>query len=76
MIVSDDGPGVPEEIATRVFDPFFTTRPPGEGSGLGLYLSRQIVEQNGGSLTHETRPGGGASFVIDLPIVPDGGSRG
>jgi len=70
--VADDGPGVPPEIASRVFDPFFTTRPPGQGSGLGLYLSKQIVEQNGGTLTLTARDGGGAAFVVDLPAIVPG----
>ena len=68
--VDDDGPGVPEAIARRVFDPFFTTRGPGEGTGLGLYLSRKIVAKYGGELRLGTRPGGGASFAVELPGEP------
>lgn len=72
--IADDGPGVSREIAERVFDPFFTTRDPGEGSGLGLYLCRQIVHQNGGRLTLADREGGGAEFSVDLPAASrDGG---
>lgn len=65
--IEDDGPGVPVEIAQRIFDPFFTTREPGVGTGLGLYLSSQIISKYGGVLRHEVRPGGGAIFTIDLP---------
>jgi signal transduction histidine kinase len=67
--VADDGPGVPADIARRIFDPFFSTREPGTGTGLGLYLSRRIVESFGGSLRYEDRPGGGAAFVADLPAL-------
>lgn len=65
--VDDDGPGVPHAIANRIFDPFFTTRGTGEGTGLGLYLSRKIVDRYGGRLSLATRPGGGASFSVELP---------
>jgi signal transduction histidine kinase len=65
--VSDNGPGVAPEDAGRIFDPFFTKRTDGTGTGLGLYLSRQIVEQLDGSLHLEDRPGGGARFVVELP---------
>jgi two-component system, NtrC family, sensor kinase len=65
---SDDGPGVPHQIARKIFDPFFTTRPVGEGTGLGLYLSRRIVTELGGDIRLEPREGGGASFLVELPI--------
>lgn len=67
--VADDGPGVPAEARSRIFDPFFSTREPGSGSGLGLFLSRRIAETYGGSLWHEDRPGGGAVFVLELPAL-------
>jgi two-component system, NtrC family, sensor kinase len=69
--VSDNGPGVPDSLKARIFDPFFTTKADG-GTGLGLAISRQIVEEAGGALTVEDTPGGGATFVVDLPI--DGAS--
>lgn len=68
--VSDDGPGVPAHIKERVFDPFFTTRDVGEGSGLGLYLSKRIVEDAGGSIRVGDRPHGGAVFIVELPLAP------
>lgn len=67
--VSDDGPGVPPEIASRIFDPFFTTKQPGLGTGLGLSIVYGIVHQHHGEVTFENRPGGGARFVVELPVV-------
>ena len=67
ITVADDGPGVPAEIAPRLFDAFFTTRPPGEGTGLGLYLSKQSLARWGGDLRFSPRPGGGTSFTVVLP---------
>jgi signal transduction histidine kinase len=66
--VDDQGVGVPEEIRARVFDPFFSTK--GEGTGLGLAITRHIVEAHGGSVTCESRAGGGTRFRIALPIAP------
>ena len=51
LILSDNGPGIPVERRDQVFQPFFTTKPPGEGRGLGLYVSREIARYNGASLT-------------------------
>jgi len=65
--VADNGPGVAPDDAKRIFDPFFTKRTEGTGTGLGLYISRQIIEQMDGSLRLEDRPGGGARFVIEVP---------
>jgi signal transduction histidine kinase len=67
--MGNDGPAVPPGIAQRIFDPFFTTREAGTGIGLGLYLSRRIVEAHHGALWVEDRPGGGAEFVVELPAV-------
>ena len=70
--VCDNGPGVDARIAPRIFDPFFTTREGTGGTGLGLWLARSIVEEEGGSLTFHDAPGGGACFVVDLPAAqPD-----
>ncbi|NNE20328.1 MAG: PAS domain S-box protein [Myxococcales bacterium] len=64
--VDDEGPGIPEELSTRVFEPFFTTKSHGQGTGLGLSVSRQIVERFGGSLRYEPRRSGGSRFTITL----------
>jgi signal transduction histidine kinase len=67
--VSDDGPGIPKDVAELIFEPFFTTRPVGEGTGLGLYLSRRLIHECGGSLSYSPRQGGGAVFGIELPAI-------
>ena len=67
--VEDDGSGISSHNADRIFDPFFTTMNDGSGTGLGLYLSRKIVTDQGGSLWHEHRPGGGAQFIVEVPSV-------
>ena len=69
VAVSDDGPGVPADVVHRIFDPFFTTRVEGEGTGLGLHLSRRIAQECGGELRYEPRPGGGARFVMEIPAM-------
>jgi signal transduction histidine kinase/ActR/RegA family two-component response regulator len=69
MEISDDGPGVPREIASRIFDPFFTTKPSGVGTGLGLSIVYGIVRQHGGEVTFENQNGGGARFVVELPVL-------
>jgi signal transduction histidine kinase len=64
--VDDDGPGIPEELSDRVFEPFFTTKTDGQGTGLGLSVSKQIVERFGGSLRYEPRETGGSRFTVTL----------
>ena len=66
--VRDTGEGIPEEAAAHIFEPFFTTKPPGQGTGLGLLVSRSIVEKHGGDLKFATTPGGGTEFVVQIPI--------
>jgi signal transduction histidine kinase len=65
--VADNGPGIPAPAKPRIFDWFFTTKPPGEGTGLGLAVSREILVAHGGNLRVEDSPGGGATFVLELP---------
>jgi two-component system NtrC family sensor kinase len=65
--VSDSGPGVPPHLVSYLFTPFFTTKAPGEGTGLGLSLSYGLVKAHGGILSYEARPEGGAEFRINLP---------
>jgi PAS domain S-box-containing protein len=69
MEIVDDGPGVPAEIISRIFDPFFSTKPSGVGTGLGLSIVYGIVHQHGGEISFENRAGGGARFLVELPIV-------
>ncbi len=64
--VSDTGTGIPEDLAPRLFEQFFTTKP--QGTGLGLSITRQIAEEHGGEITWINRPGRGATFTIRLPI--------
>lgn len=64
IVVEDNGPGVAPEMRAKLFTPFLTTKK--HGTGLGLSLSQRIVEESGGSLRYEERPGGGARFVIEL----------
>ncbi len=68
VTVSDNGPGVPPDIRSRIFDPFFTTKPQGVGTGIGLAVSRGLVEAHGGTLTVTPANGAGASFEMRLPI--------
>jgi signal transduction histidine kinase len=67
--VCDNGPGIPSHIMDKIFQPFFTTKPTGQGTGLGLSMSYEIVTKgHGGKLKVENNPGGGATFTIILPI--------
>jgi hypothetical protein len=72
--VSDSGPGLAPGEELRVFEPFYTTKPEGAGTGLGLAVSAGIVREHGGELRAERGPGGGATFVVELPAggVPHG----
>lgn len=74
VAVSDDGPGMPPEIASRVFEPFFTTRSATGHVGLGLTLAHGIVEQHGGVIACESMPGQGTTFTCWLPIADVGPS--
>jgi C4-dicarboxylate-specific signal transduction histidine kinase len=71
ILIDDEGPGVPEKIEGRLFEPFATTKPPGKGTGLGLYTSYMLVSAMRGSLALENRESGGARAVVALP-APDG----
>lgn len=65
---ADSGPGIPQENIKHIFDPFFTTKDQGKGTGLGLYISYDIIKKLGGSITAANNRGGGAVFTIVLPV--------
>ena len=66
--VKDNGPGIPKKILDKIFQPFFTTKPTGQGTGLGLSLSYDIVKAHGGELNVETKENKGSTFIISLPV--------
>ncbi len=67
--VTDNGNGIPQKVLDKIFQPFFTTKPTGEGTGLGLSLSYDIIKAHGGELKVETKEGEGSEFVISLPLM-------
>ncbi|MCF8075139.1 MAG: PAS domain S-box protein [Desulfotignum sp.] len=67
--VSDTGTGIPDKIINSIFDPYFTTKKPGEGTGMGLSVVHGIVETYGGKITADSTPGKGSTFTIYLPIT-------
>jgi two-component system sensor kinase FixL len=69
VTVSDTGPGLPKDVADRIFMPFFTTKP--GGMGIGLVISQSIVEAHGGQIAVETKPGQGAVFRFTVPCAED-----
>ena len=66
--VADNGNGIPQKVLDKIFQPFFTTKPTGQGTGLGLSLSYDIVKAHGCELKVETKEGEGSEFIIDLPL--------
>jgi signal transduction histidine kinase len=73
--VADNGHGIPEDVLPRIFDPFFTTKEVGKGTGLGLAISFKIVEDHGGKLEVQSKPGN-TRFTVVLPVsAPDGAHR-
>jgi PAS domain S-box-containing protein len=73
ILIADNGPGIAPAVRSRIFDPYFTTKPAGGGTGVGLAVSLGIVESHHGSLTVDCPPEGGAVFQVLLPIqIPDG----
>jgi signal transduction histidine kinase len=67
--VKDNGTGIPQKVLDKIFQPFFTTKPTGQGTGLGLSLSYDIIRAHGGELKVETKEGEGAEFIIQLPTA-------
>ncbi len=70
VVISDNGKGISEEKAAHIFEPFFTTKAAGQGTGLGLAISLRMIKQHGGSITVESQPEVGATFIITLPETP------
>lgn len=68
--VGDDGPGIPPEVLPHIFERFYTTKEAGEGTGLGLPIARDILEQHGGDLSVSTEVGVGTTFLVTLPLYP------
>jgi len=68
ITVRDNGNGIPETILDKIFQPFFTTKPTGEGTGLGLSLSYDIIKSHGGEIKVESKGGEGSEFIISLPV--------
>ena len=69
IAVKDNGNGIPDKIKDKIFQPFFTTKPTGQGTGLGLSLSYDIVKAHGGEIKVENKEAGGTEFIIQLPVV-------
>jgi signal transduction histidine kinase len=66
--VKDNGTGISQKAVDKIFQPFFTTKPTGQGTGLGLSLSYDIIKAHGGEIKVETKEGEGAEFIIQLPL--------
>lgn len=70
IIIRDEGPGMPPGVLARAGDPFFTTKEPGQGMGLGLFLARKVIERLGGTLTLDSQPQAGTTVTVTLPLGP------
>jgi two-component system NtrC family sensor kinase len=66
--VKDNGNGIPQKVVDKIFQPFFTTKPTGQGTGLGLSLSYDIIKAHGGEIKVETKEGEGAEFILELAL--------
>ena len=70
ITLRDNGTGIPRELVQKIFNPFFTTKPTNEGTGLGLSLSHEIVRQHGGAIEVQSEPGQYTQMQITLPLTP------
>jgi two-component system, NtrC family, sensor kinase len=68
LTVMDNGNGIPQKVVDKIFQPFFTTKPTGQGTGLGLSLSYDIIRAHGGEIKVETKEGEGSVFIIELTL--------
>jgi signal transduction histidine kinase len=71
--VKDNGPGIPAHVLSNIFHPFYTTKGVGVGTGLGLYISYEIVKKHGGEVIVETGPDQGTQFRVELPFISETG---
>lgn len=71
VTVADNGPGIPEHVMSEIFKPFFTTKPIGEGTGLGLHICRQVIERVNGSIEVQSTLDKGTKFIVKLPVQPE-----
>jgi two-component system, NtrC family, sensor kinase len=69
--IQDTGHGIPEEVRTHIFEPFFTTKQEGAGTGLGLSVAYGVVTRHGGTISVQSLPGQGTTFILELPVVPE-----
>ena len=74
--IKDNGMGIPPEVADKIFNPFFTTKPTDRGTGLGLAISSDIIRQHGGTIRVESEPGRSTEMIIGLPLQPPPAARG
>ena len=68
IVVKDNGNGIPQKVVDKIFQPFFTTKPTGQGTGLGLSLSYDIIKAHGGEIKVESKEGEGSEFIVQLLI--------
>ena len=71
IAIADEGEGIDPEIIDKIFEPFFTTKPKGEGTGLGLSLSKRLIEANNGKIEVTTHKGEGSTFTLFLPLIEE-----
>ena len=71
ITIGDSGSGISEEIQSKMFEPFVTTKEVGKGTGLGLYVTREIIDSMGGEISYNVSKLGGAEFQIDIPLQID-----
>ena len=71
--VKDNGPGIPPQVLPNIFHPFFTTKAVGVGTGLGLYISYEIIKKHGGEIVVDSAPGQGTQFRVELPLMAAAG---
>ena len=66
--IEDSGHGIPDDKIEQIFNPFYTTKDPGKGTGLGLFIVRQVVERNKGKISVRSKVGEGTAFILEFPV--------